>query len=213
MTQRSLPAAVRERTVPDVLAARAAQTPERIALIAPSLVAAGEVRLGYGALRGRAGRLAAGLAAVGVGKGDRVGIWAPNVAEWTLNHHATSNSTTEARNQVAADLTDPDFVQPVRTLTSVGRGNRYEEDRDLHYDDDDTADLGVLGDFDGDVEAEGDEFLRHPDPEEKPAPAKRKVRRSSVNRGRPACGSAAMRMVCSVRCISQACTTAAANRP
>jgi len=97
-----------------------------------------------------------------------------NVAEWTLNHHATSNSTTEARNPVAADLTDPDFVQPVRTLTSVGRGNRYEEDRDLHYDDDDTADLGVLGDFDGDGEAEGDEFLRHPDPEEKPAPAKRR---------------------------------------
>jgi len=97
-----------------------------------------------------------------------------NVAEWTLNHHATSNSTTEARNPVAADLTDPDFVQPVRTLTSVGRGNRYEEDRDLHHDDDDTADLGVLGDFDGDGEAEGDEFLRHPDPEEKPAPAKRR---------------------------------------
>lgn len=103
-----------------------------------------------------------------------------NVAEWTLNHHATSNSTTEARNPVAADLTDPDFVQPVRTLTSVGRGNRYEEDRDLDDRDgrddrdDDTADLGVLGDFDGDGEAEGDEFLRHPDPENKPAPTKRR---------------------------------------
>ena len=90
MTQRSLPAAVRERTVPDVLAARAAQTPERIALIAPSLVAAGEVRLGYAALRGRAGRLAAALAAAGVGKGDRVGILLDNAAgaEAHVTYHA-----------------------------------------------------------------------------------------------------------------------------
>lgn len=61
-----------------------------------------------------------------------------NSAEWTYHHHSTSSSTAEARNAVAADLTDPDFVQPVRTLTSVGRGARYAEDitdDDDRYDD------------------------------------------------------------------------------
>lgn len=46
-----------------------------------------------------------------------------NEAEWTLKQSLGSPDTLVARNAVAADLTDPDFVQPVRTLTSVGRGN------------------------------------------------------------------------------------------
>jgi fatty-acyl-CoA synthase len=35
-------------------------------------------------------RLARGLVAAGVEKGDRVGIWAPNCAEWTLTQYATA---------------------------------------------------------------------------------------------------------------------------
>jgi fatty-acyl-CoA synthase len=34
--------------------------------------------------------LALGLLAMGIGKGDRVGIWAPNCAEWTLTQYATA---------------------------------------------------------------------------------------------------------------------------
>ena len=34
--------------------------------------------------------MAAGLLARGVGKGDRVGIWAPNCPEWTLIQYATA---------------------------------------------------------------------------------------------------------------------------
>jgi len=34
--------------------------------------------------------LARGLIAAGVGRGDRVGIWAPNCAEWTLTQYATA---------------------------------------------------------------------------------------------------------------------------
>ena len=34
--------------------------------------------------------LARGLLAAGVGKGDRVGVWAPNCAEWTLTQYATA---------------------------------------------------------------------------------------------------------------------------
>src|SRR5437879_2278603 len=34
--------------------------------------------------------LALGLLEMGIGKGDRVGIWAPNCAEWTLTQYATA---------------------------------------------------------------------------------------------------------------------------
>lgn len=34
--------------------------------------------------------LALGLLATGLGKGDRVGIWAPNCAQWTLTQYATA---------------------------------------------------------------------------------------------------------------------------
>ena len=34
--------------------------------------------------------LARGLVAAGVEKGDRVGIWAPNCAEWTITQYATA---------------------------------------------------------------------------------------------------------------------------
>ncbi|MDO5032717.1 septation protein SepH [Corynebacterium sp.] len=50
-----------------------------------------------------------------------------NEAEWTFKQSMSSPATVEARNSVAADLTDPDFVQPVRSLTSVGRGERYDK--------------------------------------------------------------------------------------
>ncbi|WP_306508025.1 septation protein SepH [Corynebacterium sp.] len=50
-----------------------------------------------------------------------------NEAEWTFKQTMSSPATVVARNSVAADLTDPDFVQPVRSLTSVGRGERYDE--------------------------------------------------------------------------------------
>jgi len=37
-------------------------------------------------------RLAAGLTALGVKKGDRVGIWAPNCLEWILVQYATARA-------------------------------------------------------------------------------------------------------------------------
>lgn len=36
------------------------------------------------------GALARGFIGAGVVKGDRVGIWAPNCAEWTLVQYATA---------------------------------------------------------------------------------------------------------------------------
>ena len=48
------------------------------------------VRWSYGEYRERVNRLAAGLLSLGIGKSDRVGIWAPNCYEWCLTQFATA---------------------------------------------------------------------------------------------------------------------------
>ncbi len=97
-----------------------------------------------------------------------------NEAEWAIHGYASPQSTAEARNPVAADLTDPDFVQPVRTLTSVGRGSRYEEDDEDNVSDEgtrptaETPGLEAVPD-----EIEGEDVERTP--EERPARRRRKA--------------------------------------
>lgn len=55
-----------------------------------------------------------------------------NYAEWTLNLHNTSNPTADPRTPVAADLIDPEFIQPVRTLTSVNSAQeQYGDETDV----------------------------------------------------------------------------------
>ena len=49
-----------------------------------------DLRLTYSELATAVDRVAAGLASRGVAKGDRVGIWAPNCAEWVLVQYATA---------------------------------------------------------------------------------------------------------------------------
>ena len=44
----------------------------------------------YAELAADVDALALGLLQMGIGKGDRVGIWAPNCAEWTLTQYATA---------------------------------------------------------------------------------------------------------------------------
>jgi fatty-acyl-CoA synthase len=48
------------------------------------------IRLSYGGLREQARRCAKGLIALGFRKGDRVGIWSPNCAEWTIAQLGTA---------------------------------------------------------------------------------------------------------------------------
>jgi fatty-acyl-CoA synthase len=48
-------------------------------------------RWSYGELSAEVAAVALGLLELGVGKGDRVGIWAPNCAEWVLVQYATAN--------------------------------------------------------------------------------------------------------------------------
>jgi fatty-acyl-CoA synthase len=44
----------------------------------------------YAELAAEVDALALGLLEMGIAKGDRVGIWAPNCAEWTLTQYATA---------------------------------------------------------------------------------------------------------------------------
>ncbi|MFR9801578.1 AMP-binding protein [Pseudonocardia sp. RS010] len=73
-------------TIGDNLDRTVAADPGREALVE---VATGR-RWTYAELRADVDALALGLLADGVAKGDRVGIWAPNMAEWTLLQYATA---------------------------------------------------------------------------------------------------------------------------
>lgn len=50
------------------------------------------IRWSWGELGRRVDDLAAGLMALGLARGDRVGIWSPNNAEWTLTQFATAKA-------------------------------------------------------------------------------------------------------------------------
>ncbi|WP_066453591.1 AMP-binding protein [Castellaniella caeni] len=50
------------------------------------------VRLSYAQLNARADKIGAGLLALGLKRGDRVGIWSPNKAEWALIQFATAKA-------------------------------------------------------------------------------------------------------------------------
>ncbi|MEJ7796051.1 MAG: AMP-binding protein [Nocardioides sp.] len=78
--------ALLEETIGANLEATVARYPEREALVE---VASGR-RWTWGELDADVNALARGLMAAGVEKGDRVGIWSPNCAEWTLTQYATA---------------------------------------------------------------------------------------------------------------------------
>ncbi|MBU6498516.1 MAG: AMP-binding protein [Rhodospirillales bacterium] len=59
----------------------------------PALIARGQgVAWSWAELAARADALAAGLLALGLAPGDRVGIWSPNRAEWVLTQFATARA-------------------------------------------------------------------------------------------------------------------------
>lgn len=75
-----------DQTIPDNLDATVARFGDREALVD---VQQG-VRWTYREFSDRVTGLARGLLGAGVATGDRVGIWAPNCAEWTLTQYATA---------------------------------------------------------------------------------------------------------------------------
>ena len=77
-----------EETIGANLQRIAAEHAEREALVE---VATGR-RWTYAELDRDVDRVARGLMAAGVAKGDRVGMWSPNCAEWTLVQYATAKA-------------------------------------------------------------------------------------------------------------------------
>ena len=75
-----------EQTIPDTLDATVARFGEREALVD---VQRG-IRWTYAEFADQVSRLARALVAAGVAKGDRVGVWSPNCAEWTVVQYATA---------------------------------------------------------------------------------------------------------------------------
>ncbi|MFC4726891.1 AMP-binding protein [Coralloluteibacterium thermophilus] len=80
--------ALLDETIGAMLARIAAAHPQRPALV----VREQGVRLDYAAFDAAVNRLAAGLLALGLEPGDRIGIWAPNRAEWVLMQFATART-------------------------------------------------------------------------------------------------------------------------
>ena len=68
------------QTIGHNLRETARRFPDREALIVPFQ----GVRLTYSEFDSWVDRLALGFLATGIAKGDRIGIWSPNCAEWVL---------------------------------------------------------------------------------------------------------------------------------
>jgi fatty-acyl-CoA synthase len=79
---------LQDLTIGAALAATAAAHGEREALVVPHQA----VRWTWAQLASRVDEVAAGLLALGLEPGDRVGIWAPNCAEWVLTQFATARA-------------------------------------------------------------------------------------------------------------------------
>ena len=71
-----------DATAASLLDAAAARWPDREAIVF------GDERITFSRFRELAGRFARGLAAVGIGRGDRVAIWLPNRPAWFVAQHA-----------------------------------------------------------------------------------------------------------------------------
>ena len=80
--------ALREETIGAALSAAAERWPEGQALVSVHQ----DIRWTWRELNDKSEALAAGLYALGLRRGDRLGIWAPNCAEWTLTQFATAKA-------------------------------------------------------------------------------------------------------------------------
>ena len=77
-----------DQTIGQALDAAAARWGEREALVSVHQ----SVRWTYAELKARSEAFAAGLLALGLAPGDRIGIWSPNKAEWTLTQFAAAKA-------------------------------------------------------------------------------------------------------------------------
>lgn len=76
------------RTVDGVLKAAALGWPDRLALAAPFQ----SLRFSFAEFDARVKQVARGMMGCGLVAGERIGIWAPNRAEWVLTMFAASRA-------------------------------------------------------------------------------------------------------------------------
>jgi fatty-acyl-CoA synthase len=76
------------KTIGAVFDEACAAYPDNLALISRHQA----IRWTYAQLNARVDAFAAGLIALGLEPGDRVGIWAPNCAEWAITQFATAKA-------------------------------------------------------------------------------------------------------------------------
>ncbi|WP_458111674.1 AMP-binding protein [Arthrobacter sp. R1-13] len=82
-----------EETIGQNLERMVAEFPFHDALIEAAPVAGEDARRwSYTKFNDDVDRLARALLAMGIGKGDRIGIWSPNCAEWTILQYATAKA-------------------------------------------------------------------------------------------------------------------------
>jgi hypothetical protein len=101
-------AQLRSQTIWQTLSRVTLRNPRRNALVAAS--DAGEVqRLSYGRLCERVSNMSAGLASIGVRRGDRVVLWMTNSLEWVMNKSLLNPSAFGGRKVIDTDthLTEP----------------------------------------------------------------------------------------------------------
>jgi fatty-acyl-CoA synthase len=77
-----------KHTIGEALIVAARRWPESEALVSCHQ----NVRLSWAGLKAAADTFAAGLLALGLRRGDRIGVWAPNCAEWTIAQFATARA-------------------------------------------------------------------------------------------------------------------------
>jgi fatty-acyl-CoA synthase len=75
-------------TVGQLLDDACARWPERLAIVSRHQ----QIRLSYAELGARVEAFAAGLVALGLKPGDRIGIWSPNMLEWVVTQFATAKA-------------------------------------------------------------------------------------------------------------------------
>ena len=77
-------------TIGELLDERASSQPDKEALVYSYPEIGLNLRLTYQQYRDESNRLAKALLALGIGKGENIAVWAPNVPEWALLHMAVA---------------------------------------------------------------------------------------------------------------------------
>jgi fatty-acyl-CoA synthase len=134
------------------------------------------VRYTYAEFGEAVDRLAGGMLAAGLRKGDRVGVWSPNRAEWTLTQYATARAGVILVNinpayrvselqyalmqsgcrwiLASQRLKDSDFVEMVDRV----RPELPALERAIFFDTPDWEELAAGSGYTGDLDAHGDEL-------------------------------------------------------